>query len=109
MSERHAPVVIPESVAMPGSHRRSPATPIMLQLQESAMKASAPACAVLAIVLSACASGGGSRVEPYRTTRADITSTGGTCSGRLCTSGLGHLWDCGGGGACFRVETTTGK
>ena len=68
------------------------------------MKVSAPACAVIAILLSACVSSGPSAVESYRLTKADITAGGGRCSGNLCTTGSGQVWDCSGGGACFRTD-----
>ena len=71
------------------------------------MKASAPACAVIAICLSACSSTGPSAVSSYRVTKADIALGSGTCAGNLCTDGAGILWDCSGaGGACFRIETS---
>ena len=74
------------------------------------MKATVLAGVATAICLSACLSSGPpanqSAVGSYRITKADIPRGGGTCAGNLCTDGTGHLWDCSGGAACFRIETS---
>ena len=70
------------------------------------MKALVPACIAIAILLSACLSSGPPANQPYRLTKANISVGGGTCAGNLCTDGNGALWDCSGGSACFRIETS---